>query len=106
MPLQPPQGFAVRGFEALFPHAGTLGCVVSLVPQLFLPVYPQMNVGLPSLAATALPLILSSLASHVHPSLDECFFFNSLVVRLPYIDFMAVVVAFVFKFVIVLLLTV
>ena len=40
LPLpQPPQIFSVRGFEALFPCAGTLGCKVCLAPQLFLPVY-------------------------------------------------------------------
>ena len=38
---QPPQIFSVRGFEALFPHAGALGCTVCLTPQLFLPVYPS-----------------------------------------------------------------
>ena len=37
LPPQHPQVFSVIGFEALFPHAGTLGCVVCLVPQLFLP---------------------------------------------------------------------
>ena len=37
-------------------------------------------------------------------SLSECFFFNSLVVRLPYsFFFMAVLIIFVFKFVVVLL---
>ena len=40
-----PTGF-FRGFEALFPHTGTLACVVCLTPQLFLPVYPHANVGL------------------------------------------------------------
>ena len=47
--------FSVRGFEALFPCAGTLGCLVCLAPQLFLPVYPCTNVGLPTLSASALP---------------------------------------------------
>ena len=46
--------FSVRGFEALFPHAGTLGCKVCLAPQLFLLVYPHANVGPPGLPA-ALP---------------------------------------------------
>ena len=32
---QPPQVFIARGFEALFPCARTLGCMVSLAPQLF-----------------------------------------------------------------------
>ena len=39
-----PTDFIVRGFEALFPHAGPLGCVVCLAPQLFLLVYPHANV--------------------------------------------------------------
>ena len=34
----PPQVFSVRGFDALFPSAGTLGCTVCLAPQFFLPV--------------------------------------------------------------------
>ena len=50
LPPQPPQVFSVRGFEALFPCAGTLGCVVWLTPQLFLPFYPHANVGLPAAA--------------------------------------------------------
>ena len=40
-----PTGFTARGFETLFPHAGTLGYTVCLAPQLFLPVYPHANVG-------------------------------------------------------------
>ena len=44
---QPPQVFSVRGLGALFPCAGTLGCVVCLTPQVFLPIYPHTNVGLP-----------------------------------------------------------
>ena len=50
-----PQIFSVRGFEALFPRAGTLGCMVCLTPQLFLPVYPHTNVGPRSLPAATLP---------------------------------------------------
>ena len=45
---QSPKVFEARGFVALFPHAGTLGCAVCLTPQLFLPVYPHTNVGLPA----------------------------------------------------------
>ena len=41
-------------FEALFPQAGALGCLVYLAPQLFLPVYLHVNVGLPAPPATAL----------------------------------------------------
>ena len=51
---------------------------VCLTPQFFLTVYLHLNVGLPSLPAAAL------LESAPPTSLDECFFFNSLVVRLPY----------------------
>ena len=36
LPWQPPQVFTARGFEALVPCAGTLGCAVCLAPQLFL----------------------------------------------------------------------
>ena len=54
-----PKGFLVRGFEALFlpptptPCTETLGCVICLAPQLFLPVYLHSNVGPPSPQATA-----------------------------------------------------
>ena len=99
---QPPQVFSVRGFEALFPHAGTLGCTVCLAPQLFLPGYLHMNVGPPTPPAAtlpasyclahpapqpaALPQVLSAqLPVSASPTgLDKCFFFNSLVVRLLY----------------------
>ena len=50
-----PTGFSVRDFEALFTHSGTLGCVVCLTPQLFLPVYLHTNVGQPALSVAALP---------------------------------------------------
>ena len=46
--------FSVRGFEALFPHAGTLGHVVCLTPQLFLLVYPQAIMGPLTLPAATL----------------------------------------------------
>ena len=54
LPPQPPQIFIARGFDPLFSHTGTLGCTVCLTPQLFLPVYPHANVGLPALPAAAL----------------------------------------------------
>ena len=57
------QRFSVRGFEALFPHTGTLDCAVCLAPQLFLPVYLQANVGSFALPAAA------SLAPVLHPPL-------------------------------------
>ena len=43
--LQSPQNFSDRGFEALFPHAGTLGWAVCLSPQLFLLVYPRLYIS-------------------------------------------------------------
>ena len=120
LPLpQPSQVFSVRGFEALFPHTGTLGYMVCLAPQLFLPVYPHANVGLPSLPAAASPTLVLQpqpcfgscspwLPISAPPtSLGECFFFNSLVVRLPYSSiFCQFWMFFVFKFVVVLLLVV
>ena len=69
-------------FEALFPQAGTLGCRVCLTSQFFLPVYQHENVGPPSPPATTLLRVLSArLPISASPtSLDECLFFNSLVV--------------------------
>ena len=84
--LQPPQIFTVRGFEALFPHSGTLSYSVCLTPQLFLLVYPYANLGLPGPPAatspsppvtalptygplaTDLPQVLSALAAGLRPS--------------------------------------
>ena len=65
---QAPQVFTVRGFEALFPHAGTLCCTVCLVPQLFLLVYLHANVRPPGPPANTLPCILSTPPAHLHPS--------------------------------------
>ena len=47
--------FSVRGLEALFLHIVTLGCVVCLAPQLFLPVSPHINVGPPTPPDTTCP---------------------------------------------------
>ena len=105
-------------FEALFPHAGALGCVVCLAPQFFLPVYLSVNVGPPSLPAaapspgppaTTLPRVPSAQLPVSTPptGLGECFFFNSLVVRLLYsLIFWQFWLFSVFKFVVVLLLVV
>ena len=51
----------VRGFEASFHHAGTLGCAVCLPPQLFLLAYPHANMGPPSPPAAVLPTRLMAL---------------------------------------------
>ena len=100
-----------------FPHTGTLDCMVCLAPQLPLLVHVHVNVGrscstsccLTCPVLQPLPCCESSLPqlpiSAPPTSLDECFFFNSLVVRLPYSsDFCQFWVFFVFKFVVVLLL--
>ena len=75
---RPHRCFPVRGFEALFPCTGALGCVVSLTPQLFLSVYLQADVGPPVLPASASPLprVLSTQLPISAPptGLDECFF--------------------------------
>ena len=62
------QVFTVGGFEALFPHAGTLCCGVYLAPHLFLLVYPHTNVGLLSPPTAALLGVLSTWAAHLCPS--------------------------------------
>ena len=70
LPLQFPQVFTARGFEALILHSGTLGWMVCLSPQLFLLVYPQVNVGLPGLPAATSPTQSSGprlAISPVHP---------------------------------------
>ena len=117
LPPQVPYMFLVRGLGALFPCAGTLGCTVCLASWLFLLVYLHTNVWLPSLPATTLPgppatALLRVLSTKLPIStsstgLDECFFFNSLFVGLPYSSiFCHFWLFFVFKFVVVLLLVV
>ena len=94
-----PTGVFNQRFEALFLRAGALGCAVCFAPLLYLPVYLCANVGPRGLLAVALPaLFVPQSASlwvrlHCHEShlpisapptsMDECFFFISLVVRLP-----------------------
>ena len=106
-----PTGVFSQRFEALFPCPGALGCAVCFAPPQFLPVYLCANVGpqAPPAAAslgppaTALPSVLSGPPT----GLDECFFINSLVVRLPYSSiFWQFWLLFVFIFVVVLLLVV
>ena len=97
-------GVFSQRFEALFPCTGALGCMVCFAPLLFLQVYLWVNVGLWGLLAAALPAPFHNLPPRwVHQlppcressprrlpisapptGLDECFFFISLVVRLPY----------------------
>ena len=112
---QPPQIFSVRGFEALFPHIGTLGCVFCFAPQLFLPLYLHANMGPPTLPAGALLALPAATLQRVlsvglpisapPTGVDKCFFFNFLVVRLLYSSiFCQFWLLFVFKFVVVLLL--
>ena len=122
---QPSQFFSVRGFEALFPHTGTLSCVVSvLLPSCSVQFFhTQMwdhllhQLPSPSVAATTLPsLVLQPLPCHESSlpwlcictpptGLHECFFFNSLVLELPYSSvFWQFWLFFVFKFVVILLL--
>ena len=50
-----PTGIFNQRFEALFPHAGALGCVVCFPPPPFLSVYLCANVGPWGLLAAALP---------------------------------------------------
>ena len=65
-----PTVFSVRGFEALFPCAGALCCGVCLALQLFLPVYPHLNVGLSRPpAATSPTLVLQPPPCHVSSTL-------------------------------------
>ena len=99
-----PTGVFNQMFEALFSHPGALGCVVSFTPPPFLLVYLCANVGPRGLLAAALPAPFHNpLPCWVHQpppccksslpwlpisapptGLDECFFFISLVVGLPY----------------------
>ena len=98
-----PTGVFNQRFEALFPRDEALGCAVCFTPPLFLPVYLCSNVGPWGLLAVAVPAPL--LLFHNPPprwirpccckfcpphlpvssppaSLDECFFFISLIVGL------------------------
>ena len=78
-----PTGVFNQWFEALFPHAGTVGCAVyGWVHQL----PPCCESSLPCLPIPAPPT-----------GLDGCFFFISLVVRLPYSSILSILVVFVFK---------
>ena len=54
-----PTGVFNQRFEALFPRAGALGCVVCFTPLPFLPVYLCATVGLQGLPATTLWSLLA-----------------------------------------------
>ena len=111
-----PTGVFNQRFEALFP-CWSPGCAVCLAPQWFLPVYLHAKVGPPGLQSAALlappaaasPRVLSAQLPVSAPptGLGECFFFNSLVVGLPYsLVYWQFWLLFVFKCVVVLLLVV
>ena len=102
----PHRFFQPEILKLLLLHAGTLGCAVCLVPQLFLLVYPHTNVGPP--IPQSPPCYESSPPrppiSACPTGRHECFFFNSLFVRLPYSSiFWQFWLFFVFKFVVLLL---
>ena len=87
-----PTGVFNQWFEALFPRAGTLGCTVCHLVHQLLPRRPAAALPTPlhnphpGLPATALLRVLSAQLPGSTPltGLDECFFFISLVVGLPY----------------------
>ena len=119
LPLpQPPHIFLVRGFEALFPCKGALGCVVCLMCQLFLLDYPHANVGPPTPPAATLPSPVLQQPPCLESSPPGCPSLPLLPVWMnvssstPWFqmstqfDFLAVLVFFVFKFVVLLLVVV
>ena len=82
-----PTGIFNQWFEALFPCAGALGCVVCPRVHQLLPWMPHSTVQrLAGSTSCRLATILSTQLPVSAPptSLDECIFFNSLVVRLPH----------------------
>ena len=79
LPPQPPRVFSIRGLRLYFPALEPWVAQFALLPP-FLPVYLCENVGSQGPPATTFPGVLSAPPS----CLDECFFFISLVVGLPY----------------------
>ena len=121
-----PTGVFNQRFEALFPRAGALRCMVCFAPPPFLPVYLCANVGLQGPPGTTLwGLLAEALPAPLHnppprwvhqplpcrkafppwlpvsappTGLDECFFFISFVVGVSYSSiFCQVWLFFVFK---------
>ena len=112
----PQRFFTARGFEALFPHAETLGCVMSctlVVPPSLSACkcgatqFTKHHLTCPVLQ---LPPCCGSFPPQLPISapptgLNECFFFNSLVVGLPYSSiFWQFWLFLVFKLLVILLL--
>ena len=89
-----PPGIFSQWFEALFPRAGALGCMVCHPVNQLLPCQPAAALPAPlhntppRRVCPLLPCCESSLPrlpfSTPPTGLDECFFFISLVVRLSY----------------------
>ena len=116
-----PTGVFNQWFEALFPHAGTQGCAVchpvhQLLPCCQLQLCPPCSTirgltGSTSRHLASSPLHPGCLSPPWLPlstpptGLDECFFFISLVVRLPYSSIFCQfwLFFFVFKFAVLLL---
>ena len=55
-----PMDVFTQRFEALFPHAGALGCAVCFAPLPFLLVYLCVNVGPQGMPASTLPGLLAA----------------------------------------------
>ena len=107
LPPQPPQMFSVRGLRLYFltlqPWVVQSVSLPSVSPSLSAWECGTAQVGLPSPQAATLPRVLSTHLPVFAPptGLDECFFFISLDVGLPYSSiFWQFWLFFVFKFVV------
>ena len=63
-----PTGVFNQRFEALFPRAVAVGCVVYFAPLLFLPVYLCVNVGLQGLLVVRLPALFVPHSTSLGPA--------------------------------------